>query len=65
MKRNKCSATKTPIGDWVFVGTEWINIDELQNIPYRWVMKDTEYEYFQIYFNGKWQVAQSIDFSFN
>jgi hypothetical protein len=33
-------------------------------LPYRWKDMDTDDEQFQIYLNGKWQDAESIDWDF-
>jgi hypothetical protein len=33
-------------------------------LAYRWKDADTDEEQFQVYLNGQWQDAQSIDFEF-
>lgn len=43
-----------PVGDGYY--------GEEQRLPYRWVNNDED---FQVYLDGKWQEAQSIDFQFN
>jgi hypothetical protein len=48
--------SKDHMGDWYDP-----SITDNAPVPYRW-LKDTEG--FQIFVNGKWQYAQSIDFDF-
>lgn len=48
--------TSVPVGEGYYGSTE--------PLPYRWKDMDTEDEQFQVYYNGQWQDAISIDWDF-
>lgn len=43
------------------IGDEYVDQDDLQGVPYRWINDDDKFE---IFYNGKWYPAESIDFDF-
>jgi hypothetical protein len=63
-----CTVRKEERGYCVPVGNSYVQEDKLINVPYRWVdgngIEDDDGENFQIFHDGKWQEAQSIDFDF-
>lgn len=49
-------------GTGVPVGDKFYHLSE--PLPYRWKNEGEDNEQFQVFFEGKWQDAESIDFDF-